>query len=148
MKESIAYDGKIRDKDSRCANCNGANRETHYSQEHGNWQCFFCYTEWKKITPVKAEKIDAEPIDLMRRLNERLHEKIRTDAIDSQVATLEVHRLYAPEWEQHQITEAINDLRNGLQPDFVPHVLAMREVSEQIDGELEKCREILRRGKA
>jgi|TARA_R110000803_G_scaffold92535_1_gene160048 hypothetical protein len=90
---------------------------------------------------------DKSDMDLMRQLNERLHKKIRTDAIDSQIAILEVHRLYAPEWEQPSITRAIDQIRDGLQPDFVPHVLAMQEVGTSIDAELEKCRDILRRGR-
>jgi len=83
-------------------------------------------------------------MDIMRRLNERLHEKLRQEKIDGQVACLEVHRLYAPVWEQSHITEAIDQLRDGKQPDFVPIRLLIEQAEQVTDEELEQCREILR----
>jgi hypothetical protein len=86
-----------------------------------------------------------DPTDILRRLNERLHDKIKEMVIDNQVACLEVHRLYVDDWEQPHITGAIDDLRNGFQPDFVPIRLLIEQAEQGADEELEKCREILRR---
>ena len=88
---------------------------------------------------------DKSDMDLMRRLNEKLHAKIKQDAIDSQVAIMEVHRLYAPEWEQSLITDAIDGLREGVATGYVPLALLKKMVDKNIDAEFEKCREILRR---
>tara|TARA_R110000744_G_scaffold271950_3_gene384996 strand:+ start:3471 stop:3743 length:273 start_codon:yes stop_codon:yes gene_type:complete len=86
-----------------------------------------------------------DPTDILRRANERLHDKIKEMVIDNQVACLEVHRLYAPDWEQPHITGAIDDIRSGFQPDYVPIRLLIEQAEQLTDDELETCREILRR---
>ena len=131
----------------QCAKCsnNSAKVEVNWSIEHQNYQCFFCFTEWKKVAPVKLEKPDTDPTDILRKLNERLHAKIKEIEIDNQVACLEVHRLYAPDWEQHHITAAIDTIRRGWHSDFVPIQLLIEQAEQGTDEELEKCREILRR---
>ena len=91
---------------------------------------------------------DKSDMDLMRRLNEKLHAKIKQDAIDSRVAIMEVHRLYAPDWEQPHITGAIDDLRAGFQPDYVPIRLLIEQAEQVTDEELEQCRNILRKARA
>lgn len=85
-------------------------------------------------------------IDLMRRLNERLHKRIRQDAIDSECEALQAHRpLYRP-WEQGIITEAIDALQEGTRfPECAPMKSVIAQLDEAIERDLEACREILRR---
>lgn len=146
MIDSIAYNGEVREKNKPCAICNKTNNEVLYSQNDGNWQCFFCYTEWKKTAPVDRAKITTEPMDLMRRLNERLHKRIRQDAIDAECEALQAHRpLYRP-WEQGIITEAIDALQEGNRfPECAPMARVMAQLDRAIDRDLEACRDILRR---
>ena len=91
---------------------------------------------------------DKSDMDLMRRLNEKLHAKIKQDAIDSQVAIMEVHRLYAPDWEQPHITAAIDTIRRGWHSDFVPIRLLIEQAEQVTDEEIEQCRNILRKARA
>ena len=99
------------------------------------------------MAALKGEIMDDDDgtIDRLRKINQRQGDTIKQLREDAQVACLEVHRLYAPAWEQPSITRAIDQIRDGLQPDFVPHALEIEKALDGIDAELEKCREILRR---
>ena len=98
-----------------------------------------------KVPRSETTKTMEDQTDILRKLNERLHAKIKEIEIDNQVACLEVHRLYAPDWEQHHITAAIDTIRRGWHSDFVPIRLLIEQAEQGADEELEKCREILRR---
>lgn len=71
-----------------------------------------------------------ETIDHLRRINERLHRRIRRERIDAECALLQARRgEYAP-WEQHRVTEAIDALQSG---DHFPECAPMSLVIAQID---------------
>jgi hypothetical protein len=73
--------------------------------------------------------------------NERYQERI-----DAECAALQSQRhLYQP-WEQHLVTEAVNQLQQGNRfPECAPLALVNAQIDEAIERDLEACRETLRR---
>jgi hypothetical protein len=85
-----------------------------------------------------------ETIDRLRKINQRLHAKQKQTEIDAECAILQAQRpLYQP-WEQHLVTEAIDQLQQGNRfPECAPMSQVIAQIDAAIERDLGACRETL-----
>jgi len=70
----------------------------------------------------------------------------RQRRIDADVAIVQSYRAMAKPWEQRMLTKAIDALRAGHPcPECAPMSMAIAQMDEAIDRELELARDILRK---